>query len=567
MKFDLVNEVNRRDELISEKEFYPLLKRLFGDDYFVTSEVRFGSKSIDVVCVSPEMKQVLAIEMKVSDWRKALHQALTYQLCADESYVALHRRYCSNIDRSTFERYGIGLIAIDDYASIELPAKPSPRISPSYVTALKREVGTRLGVKQSTTLTLRPSPVGFYLWYIPLDKRYFEDFPDYFDGFVINAHILEHNASAFTALITKLNKSFFALPDTHAFQFAPLGFFLDSKGGIRTSWEKLARSYGNLIRMVLSQGRNVTIDDFLSTTGSFEQTVYDLAANVVAFQKRRTVAAAVGLSRFLDRPSKETAPKKYLVAPYFHFTSLNDPWYKISLEMTREAVKHKEDYELFAVLCTSSSVLLSDALSTIARDYSLPGLDGFLVWIRDFREEDEPVPMLVGLKKLVRELKSTGKAVINIHGGFFSAALHHCGLDGFACGVCYKDAADPTEFPTGGPPGGAVPKYYLAELRIKLPKIDAALALKELPGLQCSCSVCTGQTQDMFDISSPDQLSKELMNRHFLNVRQKEMDEVANNTLSAIVKRIEAAYSKYEIRRDILRVDHLNRWKEALSEE
>jgi hypothetical protein len=506
--------------------------------------------------------------MKVKNWKRALRQAFVYQLCADESYVALHHSYLKNADQEQFVKLGVGLITIGDYAKVEIMARPSTHLSIGYSTAVKREIAGRLGGQALETLNssqIAERSLKFFLWYVATDKRYYNDFPQAADGFLVNAHILEHNASAFAALFATQQKPFFVIPETHVFQLADSSYFLDSKGGIRTSWEKLALAYTGPVFAAIAEGRNLVVDDFLSPGGSFQQPLYELTKTVVDFQKVRISYALGGLSRLIDEnPAKPIA--RYLVAPYFMFSSTIDPWYKISLEMVKSSIAMKAGHSLYALLCLSNSLLLDEnSLQKIVSDYSLPGLDGFLLWVRDFSEETVPVPFAIGFRKLVEGLRRQGKEVVNMYGGPLSIFLRHFGLTGFAAGVCYKESADPTEFPTGGPPGGPVPRFYIPELMIKLPKTEASLALQSLPSLRCNCSICSAQYTEMFDPSTPDPLSRELMNRHFLHVRTQELNTANSNNITSDLSRLNALYTKYSSSHLIVPVEHLPRWASSLA--
>lgn len=550
-----------------EEELYEPIIDLFKDGYFVAAEVPLGPKRIDIVAVSERNEKIIAIEVKINKWKRAFRQALNYQLGADESYVALPQKYSKSIDRERFRASGVGLITVVNgtKAIISIPAKQSPRKSHSYSTLLKAHLAEMKERQKSPNNPSQSSTLPFklYLWYVATERRYFDDMPDSYDGFIINAHILAHCMSAFTALCTRLNKPFFILPDTHAFQLAPISLFLDAKGGIRTSWEKLAKSYGPLINFVLMQGRKLQPNDFVSKVGSWEQSFYDLVEKVINFQKERVPSTLIGLARFFDEPP--VSPPTYLVAPYFFFTSINDPWYEISLQMTRESVKYKEKHKLFAVLCASKNILVSDqAISKIVSDYSFSDLDGILLWIQDFDEEEEPTPLLYGFRKLIRSFKEVGKEVINIHGKFFSCLLYRFGLDGFSTGVCYKEVADPTQFPTGGPPGGPLPKYYLPEIKVKMGKLEAAIAVQQLSSLRCPCEICSKQIDYMLDGATPDAVSKDLMKRHFLLMRRQENEHICKTSLMQVVSEIQGAYNKYKKRADIIPVEHLKRWVEVL---
>lgn len=74
---------------------------------------------------------IIAIELKLSDWKKALVQAQNYQLAADLVYIAFPLEKCELVikrAKERLERKGIGLLAVDEktkQVNIVLPAKKS----------------------------------------------------------------------------------------------------------------------------------------------------------------------------------------------------------------------------------------------------------------------------------------------------------------------------------------------------------------------------------------------------------------------------------------------------------
>ena len=552
----------------AERELYGPIIDLFKNHFFIASEVPLGPKRIDIVAERDE--KIIAIEVKVNKWKKAFRQALNYQLGADESYVALPQEYSKPVNQEIFRASGIGLITVEKggKAIVIIPARQSTKKSRNYSTLIKAHLAEiRQKQKESNNPPRNTDlPFKIYLWYLANERKYFDSMPQYYDGFIVSAHVLGHLTAAFTALCAKLNKPFFVLPDTHAFQLAPVSHFLDTKGEIKTSWDKLAKSYGHLINLILLQGRNLQPEDFLSKQGLWEQTLYDLVSNVINFQKEQVSLALSGLVRFLEEPQMKQS--NCLVAPYFFFSSINDPWYQISLKMAQESAKHKGNYRLFAVLCASKSILLSDqAITRIPKDFSFPELDGILLWIQDFDEEDEPTPLLNGFKKLIVSLKEIRKEIINLHGKYFSLMLCHFGLDGLGTGVCYKETADPTHFPTGGPPGGPSPKYYIPEIKVKRGKIEAALAIQQLPSLRCNCDICNQELDYMMDGATPNSISNDLMKRHFLINKRNENEHLCTMSLKQAVSEIRAAYHHYEKNADIVPIEHLKRWAEVLTKD
>jgi hypothetical protein len=66
------------------------------------------------------LKDVIAIEVKVSDWRRGIHQAIRNTIVAHKSYVALPRSIALRIcDHELARVYGIGVLSIADDGSVQ----------------------------------------------------------------------------------------------------------------------------------------------------------------------------------------------------------------------------------------------------------------------------------------------------------------------------------------------------------------------------------------------------------------------------------------------------------------
>jgi len=75
---------------------------------------------------------VIAVELKLADWKKAVVQAQNYQLAADFVYIAFPLAKCSLVLKRAKEKLnnkGIGLIGVDEHTQqieVCIPAKKSP---------------------------------------------------------------------------------------------------------------------------------------------------------------------------------------------------------------------------------------------------------------------------------------------------------------------------------------------------------------------------------------------------------------------------------------------------------
>jgi hypothetical protein len=62
----------------------------------------------------------------------------------------------------------------------------------------------------------------------------------------------------------------------------------------------------------------------------------------------------------------------------------------------------KGEYPVFATLCTTRQFLAKDEnIETFVKDFDFNGLDGFLIWIDNMKEEDEETALFGNILKLV----------------------------------------------------------------------------------------------------------------------------------------------------------------------
>jgi len=98
------------------REFVDLLFRhsLILKTCAVVEEFDYKSGRTDVLSLD-ENDELVAFEAKISDWRKAIHQAWRNSSFADRYYVVLPKdRSRSAIEnRAEFERLGVGLCTVD----------------------------------------------------------------------------------------------------------------------------------------------------------------------------------------------------------------------------------------------------------------------------------------------------------------------------------------------------------------------------------------------------------------------------------------------------------------------
>ena len=117
--------------------------------FVVNTEIPMLSKRIDLLCVRPNTNELIAIEAKIQKWKRAFQQALTYRLCSDFVYIAIHNNYSHLVKIDMLQKYGVGLIVVDE-DDIEMPLEALP----SAVThqRLKEDVMRHIGGERSVPL-------------------------------------------------------------------------------------------------------------------------------------------------------------------------------------------------------------------------------------------------------------------------------------------------------------------------------------------------------------------------------------------------------------------------------
>ena len=67
-----------------EKTLYYPIEKNYSRNYNLFYEVRIIHRKIDILMIAKKQKSpIIAIEVKMRDWKTAFIQALTYQLVAD----------------------------------------------------------------------------------------------------------------------------------------------------------------------------------------------------------------------------------------------------------------------------------------------------------------------------------------------------------------------------------------------------------------------------------------------------------------------------------------------------
>ncbi len=108
-----------------------LRRRGFGHQQ---DEVQFFEYRIDLYGYAASEQTTVAVELKLSRWKRAFEQALVYQLCADYVYLALPWQAAKRVEVPLLEEHGLGLIGVQPgpRCIVLCPAQKSNVTMPDY---------------------------------------------------------------------------------------------------------------------------------------------------------------------------------------------------------------------------------------------------------------------------------------------------------------------------------------------------------------------------------------------------------------------------------------------------
>jgi hypothetical protein len=120
----------------------PVHRYLESLNYRWKDEVRLFSREIDVV--GRKQNTILAVELKLKDWNRALQQAYLDLRVSNYSSIALPEQIWSRVDPKLFSlaaSYGIGLISVDGQAKQIMRPRASKLIQPNLRKKFLRRLG------------------------------------------------------------------------------------------------------------------------------------------------------------------------------------------------------------------------------------------------------------------------------------------------------------------------------------------------------------------------------------------------------------------------------------------
>jgi len=393
-----------------------------------------------------------------------------------------------------------------------------------------------------------------------------------YHGVVVGAHILAFGRNWISTFLKELDKPFFIDPITYVFPF-DLFHIRNKEGDLRKSYELLIERYGDVIQSTLGNDRSLSVDDLSDPDkiDNFSKSVIDFQRNVFVEETPSQKSISEYAELLGDEAMRETHYPEFLVSPCFYVENINDPWYELSLRVSKTSIKYKNDLDLYAMICISNEMLQdNNMLSKIISDYE--GFDGYILLISGFDEYKKGKETLEGFIQMVSKLSEYEKPIINLYGSYFSLLSSKFGLSAISSGIGMGESKDLMSKTTGG---RYTKRYYIPTSKSIATETDARSYYSENPDLLCTCGICKKILKDIpagtTDIINPffDNLDAKLSKKHFIENRYYESKTISESSTNALIdilsKHIQQCQdSKMEFFK--INYKHLDTWKVVLEE-
>lgn len=97
---------------ITERRLVDVLVQYIRKTHRVERELSVYERWVDVAAVCPHTNELWTIEAKISNWSRALAQAIVNLAAGEKSFIAIHSKHIHCVEESVLEHYGIGLISV-----------------------------------------------------------------------------------------------------------------------------------------------------------------------------------------------------------------------------------------------------------------------------------------------------------------------------------------------------------------------------------------------------------------------------------------------------------------------
>ena len=415
--------------------------------------------------------------------------------------------------------------------------------------------------------------------------------PETYKGVIINANMATHAPAGIAAFLLERTRSmnFIIDPLTHAFQHEIK--YIMSGEEIKSSIKKLAQEYKEPF------SDTVGIKPIQPSDFNDESKRKEMVLRCINFQRNtlQNSKQKNEIDKYLSESERLLKPYA-LISPYFYLTEINyEGWLSLMKKCATDALSIKKDNEkMFVAIVISQGVLEDkDIVKKIVSDF--PNVDGFLVWVDNFDEQNASIHQLKSFLHLCKRLKECSNEVINLHGGYFSVLmagnLGNAVLSGVAHGPEFG------EYRSVIPVGGGIPvaKYYIPKLYARVKYRDALSVFKELGWLKdcrvfyenvCSCVLCKevisnnienftkfGSTtvkdvrrrERTIRLEYPIRETKEICLKHYLNIKKEEYKKSGELSREELLSDLKKNKEVFEPVVGIDFVGYLEKWRRSLN--
>ncbi|MDP8238936.1 MAG: hypothetical protein P9X24_07590 [Candidatus Hatepunaea meridiana] len=117
---------------ISEKRIADVLICHLRQNASVVRELKHYENRIDIVSMDPATNEINTYEAKISNWTKALSQAIVNLTAGEKAYIAIYDKFIHRVQKERLIEYGIGLLSVGSswgQVSIIMEAQQSPFVN------------------------------------------------------------------------------------------------------------------------------------------------------------------------------------------------------------------------------------------------------------------------------------------------------------------------------------------------------------------------------------------------------------------------------------------------------
>lgn len=252
-----------------------------------------------------------------------------------------------------------------------------------------------------------------------------------------------------------------------------------------------------------------------------------------------------------------------LLPPYIPFSTWGDTRYKLSFEFARRALTLRPAGTLIYPVIVVPQKLLEreESVKLIAHDYKALPADGYWIWVSGFSETEASRRHLSNLAAFVADLAGSGRPVLKLYAGYYSALLFSTGLVGFSCSLGHGEAKEAHAY--GGRYKPPEPRYYIPLLHKLVGLAQAQYLLEQYQELMCQCPVCLdtfGSNLGNF----PMMAERRRHANHYLNIRIHELETLRGEGQSRTLGRIWETIERYKDE-PFIETTHLVKWCDTLA--